>query len=271
MRWSRERLLGRTYRALAASDLVTRAALHLRGVASAVLGKRLARSTLPHQNGELWLAGELADAIEVAVDVGANVGDWSAMALARFPKLARLVAFEPGAVAVSLRTRLRDDPRATVIEAAVSDSPGSVTLFEQTDDTKLSSLIPTAFTTPRTVDCVRLDDELARLGLPRVDLLKIDAEGLDLHVLRGASGALAERRIAAVQFEYGPLWQQAGSTLHAAYRLLGEAGYRTLLITPRGLREFPVTQITELYVYANFVALAPSLAERFSDSIRPIW
>jgi hypothetical protein len=41
--------------------------------------------------------------------------------------------------------------------------------------------------------------------------------------------------------------------------LLADAGYRTLLVTPHGLREFQLESMTELFSYANFVGLAPEV------------
>jgi hypothetical protein len=95
-------------------------------------------------------------------------------------------------------------------------------------------------------------------------------EGFDLHVLRGAAATLRAQRIGAVQFEYGDSWQNAGSTLRAAWALLTDAGYRVFLITPDGLRRFEPDATTELYTYANFVGLSAELSKRF-DPAAPIW
>ncbi len=46
-----------------------------------------------------------------------------------------------------------------------------------------------------------VDDFLANLGQPEVNLLKIDTQGFDLEVLRGAQQSLAAGRIGAVLVE----------------------------------------------------------------------
>lgn len=267
----RDLLLDRAYARLARSDAALATARHVRGIASAVIAKRLAPSTLPEYNGELWLAGRVASDVTVAIDVGANVGDWSAMALSRFGRLERLLAYEPGLIGDELRRRLDGDPRATVITAAVSDQPGTIPFYDETTDSKLSSVVKPTGLVAREVPCVRLDDEFDAREIEHVDFLKVDVEGLDLHVLRGAERALREQRVSIVQYEYSPMWQDAGSTLRAAHRLLTGAGYRVLLITQGALREFDPAAQTELYTYANFVALLPAAAERLAPVIRPGW
>lgn len=263
-------LIDRSYSIMARSRLLVRAAVRVRGIATAVLGKRLAPSTLPGENGEHWLLGQLGDEVRVVVDVGANVGDWSAAALQSWPGLERLVCFEPvGWAARELESRLGGDSRLTLVRRALTDHAGALALWEEPVGGTMSSAVAGVSGSQAvcvTVEAAILDEELERLGLERIDVLKVDAEGMDLHVLRGAARTLEEQRVDVVQFEYGAAWQHAGSTLHAAYDLLGSAGYRTLVLTPRGLCEFPLASMSELYVYANFVALSPRAAARFAGA-----
>lgn len=267
-------LIDRFYALLASSRLVVRAAVHLRGIATAVLGKRLAPTTRPEVNGEHWLLMHLGADVRVVVDVGANVGDWSATAARVWPKLERIVCFEPVEwAAAELEGRLGGDSRVTIVRSALAERAGTLTFWKEPMGGTMSSAVPgssAAEAVQSIVGATTLDDELKRLGVEQVDVLKIDAEGFDLHVLRGASSMLAEQRVEVVQFEYGDAWQRAGSTLRAAYGLLADAGYRTLLLTPDGLREFPLESTSELYMYANFVALSPRFAARFEPA-RTIW
>jgi len=53
------------------------------------------------------------------------------------------------------------------------------------------------------VDVETLDAVLEREDVDNAQLLKIDAEGFDLEVLRGASAALAEQRFDIIQIEAG--------------------------------------------------------------------
>lgn len=266
-------LIDRIYGLLARSRAIARLAVHTRGISTAVLGKRLAPTTLPSQNGEYWLLEQMRD-VRVAIDAGANVGEWSEQATRSWPKLELLICFEPVPwAAEELERRLGSDARVELVPRALSDHRGTLTIWQEPVGGTMSSAVAgysadTATAVSATV--VTLDEELEQRGIERVDFLKIDVEGLDLHVLRGAAGALQAQRIDVLQFEYSEAWQRAGSTLRAAYALLADAGYRTLLVTPGGLRDFPLEAMTELYAYANFVAFSPKLASRF-EPVDAIW
>jgi FkbM family methyltransferase len=263
-----------TYGMLARSRWVVRAALHGRGIASAVIAKRMAETTLPDRNGENRLLRQLSNDARVVVDVGANVGDWSLTVIQCCPRLERLVCFEPGdSAADELARRVGVDPRVTVIRRPLTDRPTTLTFWEEPNCGTMSSGIEGhsgSEAIERTLDATTLDEELMRLEIERIDILKVDAEGLDLHVLRGVERMLKAQAVGVVQFEYSDAWQAAGSTLRAAHSFLADAGYRMCLITPRGLRDYPIGATTELYAYANFVALLPQQLERFKP-IEPSW
>ena len=68
----------------------------------------------------------------------------------------------------------------------------------------------------------------------RFALVKIDTEGHDLTVLRGARAMLAEHRIAVVQFEYNHRWVFARAFLRDAFEFLADLGYRGRQAHPEG-------------------------------------
>ena len=72
-----------------------------------------------------------------------------------------------------------------------------------------------------TVEVRALDDELGR-DAPAVDLLKIDVEGHEAALLRGAAGVLAAGRVRHVLFEDHAVGDATGS---AVTRLLAGAGF----------------------------------------------
>ena len=125
------------------------------------------------------------------IDVGANRGEM----LAEFVRLAPLgshVAFEPlPELAEALKQR---HPSVRIEQAAVSDRPGRATFHRCTTDDALSGLQAThdgdevAFD----VSIVTLDEALADLS--RGELIKIEVEGAELGVMRGAAQTLQTHR-----------------------------------------------------------------------------
>lgn len=147
----------------------------------------------------------------VVLDVGANAGHY-ARCVRRFAPNARIWAFEPHPVTFrALEAAVRDlgiVPQAL----ALGDVAGAMQLHdfageEGSTQASLSADSIGLYSGPMTAHDVRvttLDDWLAAEGLDEVALLKIDTEGYDLNVLKGASQALRDRRIRRIQFEFIP-------------------------------------------------------------------
>jgi FkbM family methyltransferase len=124
------------------------------------------------------------------VDVGANLGYYSVIALGRSAPAGRLIAFEPDPAnhALLLRNLRPFGDRATVLRRAVAAAPGTLTLHRHRDDKGKHSV----FAAPDldagiSVEAVTLDAALLDLGRPRVDVIKLDVEGAEPLALAGVS------------------------------------------------------------------------------------
>lgn len=130
-----------------------------------------------------------------AVDVGANVGFISVQLARLVGPAGRVHAFEPHPVTLDiLRANLwrHGCANTTVHAAAASDRAGTVELLVDPEGLSGTRLGPGGIT----ADAVTVDETLA--GAP-VDVMKIDVEGAEALVLRGASATIAaSRRLTAV-------------------------------------------------------------------------
>lgn len=166
----------------------------------------------------------------VLYDIGANVGTYSLIAAAADPA-ARVVALEPG---YATFPRLVDNVRANSFGDRVAALP--IALGDRTE------LVTFAYATvePGAADhpgilggtagrpvashpvlCYRLDDLIERFGLPEPTLLKLDVDGAETGVLRGATATLRSKGLASVLVEV-----REGSTEAAAVaKILSEAGF----------------------------------------------
>lgn len=198
----------------------------------------------------------------VLLDVGANAGHY-ARHLRRLAPRARILAFEPHPRSYAALTAALGDSVET-LQMALAETGGSVTLhdFAAEDGSTQASLSAeaVAFYSERivshTVESARLDDVLERHGIDRVALLKVDTEGYDLAVLRGAARAIAERRIDMIQFEFIPANIATRVTMRDFYAALpGYAIHRMCLngaLLPLGPYD---VKRCEIYVTQNLVAL----------------
>ena len=142
----------------------------------------------------VWLA--LAKCARTIVDVGANTGLFSLTARCVNPKAA-IHAFEPVPEFCSIFERNDDSNHAGIVihRTALSNESGVLPMFmpyEFSGNIYSSSLSKEHYlkcqkSAPRTFDVtVEVFDELAnRLAIEDVDLIKVDAEGVDLKVLMG--------------------------------------------------------------------------------------
>jgi FkbM family methyltransferase len=168
----------------------------------------------------------------VVWDVGANDGSWATLARRMLPS-AQIHSFEIlPPIADRYTERMARAEWATLHRIGLSDRVGTTQMSWNVgrDDTSSLAMRPTEARggEVRQVEVgVSTIDAMLGGGLPPPDLLKIDTEGHDAAVLRGAAGLLkGPDAPAMIQFEYGDTWLPPAETLERAQRQLEEAGYR---------------------------------------------
>lgn len=129
-------------------------------------------------------------------DVGAHIGYFTVQAARQVGPTGSVVAFEPSprTYARLMRAiRLNGYVNVEMVPEAVGESPGRMPVYRQGMTTATATLDPTACgTAAATVNVGTLDGYLAGRAVP--DLVKIDVEGYEAAVLRGAPRLIAKRR-----------------------------------------------------------------------------
>lgn len=181
----------------------------------------------------------LAGAGGVLVDVGANFGYFTCMWAARGDRNS-VIAFEPAASTFeALARNVRENglgDRVTLHRTALADEDGREMRFAESPggQSGLSHLVldgDQAAASPgdRVVQTATLDAVLAEAleSAAQVNVLKIDAEGADALVLRGARQLLSGRRVKHVFFEHDAEHsRRLGLRGADARQLLQDSGYR---------------------------------------------
>lgn len=75
------------------------------------------------------------------------------------------------------------------------------------------------------VECTTIDLLIDEFNLERIDYLKVDTEGAELLILRGASDALQNKKINCIQVEHGGTYDDAGFTMDELIEYLGKYEY----------------------------------------------
>jgi FkbM family methyltransferase len=166
------------------------------------------------------------------VDVGANVGYYTLMAASLVGSNGRVISFEPSAYAFGrLEETIRKNKLKQVhpIQAGLGDANGQAPLFVSArKGNHTPTMVPNGGGRPVDVPLLRLDDYLAEHEVDHVDFMKIDVEGFEPNVIRGAGKYIERGKIHAILCEFNANWLTANkSSSHALYDLLISHGFRS--------------------------------------------
>ena len=174
----------------------------------------------------------------VIVDVGAYTGQTAHDYLASFPD-AEIFALEPTQVSYSqLRKKFEFDSRVNCLNLAVSDTDGEIS-FNINEFSPTNSILPTDDDASThwgdellntvenvTVQCKTLDNLCHQENIKHIHILKLDVQGAELQVLRGASQLLHSNNISIIYLEiiFVPTYREQ-STYYEIGSFLSGKGY----------------------------------------------
>ena len=174
----------------------------------------------------------------VAIDVGANIGEITMVAAHRVGASGKVFAFEPmNSLYAQLQGHIESNQlsQVTAVKCGLSDQAGSAQLFsaseifhDGTEHMGLGTLYSsTARATPTgVIEIDTLDKFVDGRDVTQVDLIKIDVEGAELPVLKGARNVLSRFRpylIIEIQHETA---EQAGYKASDILEFLEPLDYR---------------------------------------------
>jgi len=202
------------------------------------------------------------------IDVGANVGLYSALALSTPGFRGRVLAIEPHResriyLQKTIQSNAATATSATIVGLAASDRAETLTLYQNPDNKGDNRLYPDGLLHGQeTIGADTLDNICREHGVASVGFIKIDVQGAEAKVVRGARGVLGASsdcvlmtefwpyglaRCGADALEYLDLLRALGFQL---YELTGNQGTLTAISAPRELVER-----TQGRHYANLVGL----------------
>lgn len=216
---------------------------------------RAARSAPVRSLSSLAMVGRIkALGIEpgVVYDIGANRGQFASACSAFFPH-SQVVAFEAlPELAERLASTFKGYRNVRVIGAALGSKPERRGFYVN-EYSASSSFLPLsrhhvahfahAVRTKRIeLDIVPLDEIVAANTLPPPDLLKLDIQGFELEVLKGAERALAAARHVLLETSFRPMYE--GEPLFAeSYRYLVDRGF--VFVGPVGFLPDPGSGVVQ--------------------------
>lgn len=199
-------------------------------------------------------------------DVGANAGELTLL-FSRFAAASGIVhAFEPSRAAFErLEIVCRAANRRNVLlnHLALSDKKDLIRLHVYDDD--FSSFNSQAARPLKDyglniepvgiekTHATTLDDYCEEKGIERIDLLKIDVEGAELQVMKGARKMLKSARVKCMTFEFGQTTFDMGNRPEEIEEFLAEMNYKVRSIV-EGDPVFPGRESVEKAKFSMCVA-----------------
>lgn len=214
-----------------------------------------------------YLKGRLdGKASPVLFDVGANVGKYSGMLREAFPN-AKIYAFEPNINAFRLlEENIRGKAECLNLGMGSGQKSGKLYNYTGTPASSHASSFQEMFTLFHKADnLAEIEFEMTSVDgfcmerkIDDIDLLKIDTEGFELEVLKGAQGMLAGGRVKVIQFEFGECNVFSRVFLRDFYEVLRD--FNIFRLDSQRLIPLPSYEpVNEIFRFQNMVAVHKSV------------
>lgn len=201
---------------------------------------------------------------KLAVDIGGNVGDYTAELRRTNPQL-EIHIFEPASVnVVKLNFRFKSDELVKIVPLAVSDKASSeAILFSDEFGSGLASLthrkldhFNILFNATESVETVLFEDYWKnKLQSRNIDIIKIDIEGHELAALNGFGDAL--NAVKVIQFEFGGCNIDTRTYFQDFWYFFKERHFAIYRITPFGPEKLTrYKESDEFFSTTNYIAVS---------------
>ncbi len=176
----------------------------------------------------------------VFFDVGSNVGYYTLLAAPIVGQHGKVHAFEPVSEQhADLRANLERNQLQNVVpeRLIVTDRTGTMEINLGSEDnagTASVNLVYRADHPTERVDCTTLDGYLRERGVKQLDVLKIDVEGHEPHVLRGMTETLRTLRPLLLVEVRGEMLEEVGSSREELFAQIAAHSYVPYALTRGG-------------------------------------
>lgn len=227
----------------------------------------------PQNSGERWVlefCSRRMSEIPVVFDVGANTGQWAKLALDILGTSIDYYGFEPitGAYERLQKNISEIYPEGKVFNFGFSDSLCEKTIFYSAKGDVQATFHPDPELEPtlmrETVHLETIDSFISSSQIEKVDYLKIDAEGHEHSILKGACRSLNEGKIKFIQFEFGEKHIQSKTFLRDIFELLPQ--YSIYRVLQNGIAKIEYSPEKEIFIGTNYLCISKREAKIIAKS-----
>lgn len=141
----------------------------------------------------------IGEELSIIIDVGANIGQFSNAVKTWYPK-SEIHSFEPDPEVYQILKNNLKSSDYTLHNLALSDTKGSLK-FYRSEGSLVSSIVKTS----ESQECIEVEAVTADSFLSdihKIDLFKIDVEGAEINVLKGAHSTLKKSKYLLVEISF---------------------------------------------------------------------
>jgi FkbM family methyltransferase len=214
-----------------------------------------------HASGELKAIEQIVKhccSNAIVFDVGANKGQFISHVSQLFPPTAQFFSFEPSKGTFQhLQTNIQrwNLSNVRLFNFGLSESPSKQILYMDSEGSTRASLYQdeTQYSSEE-IELSTLDLICEQEDIRQIDFLKIDVEGHEISVLKGAMQMLEKGQIRFIQFEFGESNISSRTYFKDFFSIL--SNYNFFRILPGGLRKLKqYSPELEVFSTSNYLAV----------------
>lgn len=202
----------------------------------------------------------------IVFDVGANKGNYTNILLSHIKNINKIYCFEPHPITFKkLKENFADNPNVKLLNLALFSKKSKISLYDYSNNDGSShaslcddifKIVHMANAVSHPIEASTIDCIVDEYNIQMIDFLKIDVEGYELDVLKGAEGMINDKKISIIQFEFTQLNSTTRIFFKDFYDLLRH-NYNIYRLLPNTLIEIKEYHPTyhEIFGYQNFVAI----------------
>ncbi|MGA2299013.1 MAG: FkbM family methyltransferase [FCB group bacterium] len=197
----------------------------------------------------------------IIFDVGANIGDYTQSVVDVFSEnQIKVYAFEPSKQTYDkLSLRFKDNNSVIINNTGLSDISKEIELFSDSELSGLASVynrnlkhFGKEFQNVELVSLKNIKEFCNENNIYKIDFLKLDVEGHEFSILKGAEEMFNNNQIKFIQFEFGGCNIDSRTYFQDFFYLLSDK-FRIYRILKNGL--YPIEnyrEINEIFITTNF-------------------
>lgn len=203
----------------------------------------------------------------IIFDVGANIGLYSKKVKSLCDD-AKIFAFEPHPKNYRRLLTIKDEFKINTYNLACGEENSKLKLYDFIDNDgstgasfykKAINELFKSETVEYDVEVIKIDDFVLENNITQIHLLKIDAEGHELSILKGCKKIITEEKVNYIQFEFNNIHAISRVFFKDFYDIL--SGYNLYRLLPDGLVKLndynPI--IHEIFAFQNIVAIRKAI------------